>query len=136
MYINNLLEDFHRLQNEMVGRFGLSYLSAEFPAVQIYSDKDHLLVRAEVPGLSTEEIDLSVSGNELTLSGKINPPVRDEQSRPLRKERTTGSFEKTIELPSVVDANKTEAVLKNGILTVALPVSEAAKPRQIAVNVQ
>ncbi|MDH4263566.1 MAG: Hsp20/alpha crystallin family protein [Spirochaetia bacterium] len=136
MYLTNFLNDIHRIQNQM----GNS-LYHEFPAVQIYSNADQLIVTAEVPGLNQDEIQLKVSDDVLSISGEINKNQQNESLRDLketakvyRQERKTGKFHKTIELPYSVDGMQSEAVLKNGILTITFPLREEAKPRQISIK--
>ena len=106
------------------------------PAVDIYSNGQHeLVLKAELPDMKQEDIDLTVEDNTLTLRGerKIDGEVAEEQFH--RIERSYGSFVRTFGLPPTVDAGKVSAEYKAGVLTVRLPLREEAKPKQIKVQV-
>ena len=106
------------------------------PAVDIYSNGQHeLVLKAELPDVKQEEIDLTVEDNTLTLRGerKLDAEVAQEQFH--RIERSYGSFVRTFGLPPTVDAGKVSAEYKAGVLTVRLPLREEAKPKQIKVQV-
>jgi HSP20 family protein len=106
------------------------------PSVDIYESDNHSLVlKAELPDVAKEDIDLRVENNTLTISGtkKMDKEVKEQQYH--RIERMYGSFSRTFTLPPTVDAGKIGAEFKNGVLTVTLPLREEAKPRQIQVAV-
>jgi HSP20 family protein len=106
------------------------------PAVDIYSNGQHeLVLKAELPDLKEEEIELTVEDNTLTLRGerKLNTEVTPDQFQ--RIERSYGPFARTFSLPPTVDAGKVTAEYKAGVLTVRLPLREEAKPKQIRVQV-
>jgi HSP20 family protein len=106
------------------------------PAVDIYSNGQHeLVLKAELPDLKEEEIELTVEDNTLTLRGerKLNTEVTEDQFH--RIERSYGAFSRTFALPPTVDAGKVTAEYKAGVLTVRLPLREEAKPKQIRVQV-
>lgn len=104
-----------------------------FPALNIWEDGDVLMAEAEIPGLTMDDLEVYVVGNELTLRCQRRDAA-DENSNFHRRERGTGEFARTVTLPFEVDAQHVEATLCNGILTVKLPKAEAAKPRKIAVK--
>lgn len=106
------------------------------PSVDIFENDQHQLVlKAELPGIAREDIDVRVENNTLTLKGerKREREVRDEQYH--RVERVNGVFSRSFTLPSTVDAASVSADYRDGILTVVLPKREEAKPRQIQVKV-
>ena len=106
------------------------------PSVDIYETDNHSLVlKAELPDVAKEDIDLRVENNTLTISGtkKMDKEVKEQQYH--RIERMYGSFSRTFTLPPTVDAGKIGAEFKNGVLMVTLPLREEAKPRQIQVAV-
>jgi HSP20 family protein len=107
-----------------------------YPLVNVSEDADVVTVEALAPGLRAESISVSVQRNQLTLSGE-KPGLGDDVKRDqiYRNERGFGRFSRTLTLPSEVDANKVTAEYRNGLLTVTLPKSEAAKPRRIDVSV-
>ena len=106
------------------------------PPVDIYETEAHdLVLKAELPDMAREDIELTVERNTLTLKGTRKRPadVKDEQIR--RVERRYGSFSRSFALPTTVDAGKVSAEYKNVVLTVKLPFREEAKPRTIAVEI-
>lgn len=105
-----------------------------FPAVNLYDAKDRYILAAELPGVLADDIELSVSGETITLRGerKRSAEVTDESFR--RQERFFGKWARTVALPDRVDGGRVEAEFSQGILTVTLPKVEEAKPRQIPVK--
>ena len=108
---------------------------AVFPALNIWDSGDYLLAEAEIPGLTIENLDISVMGNELAIRGKREDGSGGDAVFH-RQERGTGEFARTVELPYPVNTAAVEAALRNGVLTIKLPKAEAAKPRRIAVKTQ
>lgn len=106
---------------------------AAFPALNVWDNGAELLIEAEIPGVKREDLDISVIGNELTLRGR-RVSVNGENTTYHRRERASGEFTRTITLDAEIDADKVEALLKDGVLTLRLPKAESAKPRQIAVK--
>jgi len=104
-----------------------------FPPINVTEDVDKYFVRAEVPGIKADELSISALRNQLSISGKRAVPEHERVSYH-RKERAEGSFNRTVVLPTEIDAARVDAGYANGILTVTLPKAEAAKPRQISVR--
>lgn len=105
-----------------------------YPAVNLWSNTEEAIVTAEIPGIDTNELDVQVRGSALTIRGQKNgEPVQDGQKF-LRRERSAGSFTRTIELPFPVDPDRVDAVYQNGVLQLTLPRVEADKPRKIQVK--
>jgi HSP20 family protein len=107
--------------------------SHSFPALNIWEDASHLYAEAEVPGLSMENVEVLVEGNELTVKGR-REACGDESCTFHRRERGAGEFSRTVQLPVQIDADKVEAKLAEGVLTITLPKAEAAKARKIKVT--
>lgn len=105
------------------------------PALDVFDDKDHLTVAVELPGLKKEDIDLSLHDGVLTVSGERKTEREQKEGESFRSERTFGRFQRSVTLPTAVDASKVSAAYKDGILTVTLPKAEEAKPKQIEVAV-
>lgn len=105
-----------------------------FPAVNVTQTADAYYLRAELPGLDASDLDLSVDQNKITLRGSRDIPTEGAQVSTHRRERTSGSFNRTVALPSDIDAEGVEATYRNGVLTVTVPKTPEAKPRQISVN--
>jgi HSP20 family protein len=114
---------------------GSQLLSGWTPALDMYEDKDNVYVRAELPGMKKEEIDLSLQNGALSVSGERKQESKFENAEVYRAERFIGRFQRTITLPTSVAADKVKAQYKDGILTVTLPKTEEAKPKHINVNV-
>lgn len=104
-----------------------------FPAVIIWENEEVLFAEAEVPGLKMEDLEILVTGNELTIKGERGGENREGVTYH-RRERGTGTFSGVVRLPVDVDAHKVEARLENGVLTIVLPKAASAKPRKIEVN--
>lgn len=106
------------------------------PPVDIFeNEKGEIVMKAELPGMRKEEIDLRVENNTLTIRGdrKREAEVKDEHYH--RVERSYGAFTRSFALPGTVDGGRVSAEYKDGLLTVTLPLKEEAKPRQIQVKV-
>ena len=136
--------EFVTLQDRMNRLFGDVYQRDEdvsapgnwLPAVDIFETDNHdLVLKAELPDMTREDIEVTVEHNTLTLKGtkKFSNEVKEDQYR--RIERRYGSFSRSFTLPNTVDAGKVTAEYKNGVLTVKLPFREEAKPRTISVDV-
>lgn len=108
--------------------------STGFPAVNVLASKEDVKVVAELPGMQPEDIDISVLGNTVTISGERKPEVPAEGTVYHRRERSHGKFIRTVELPVDVDRDKVDARYSDGVLTVGLPRLEAQRPKQIAVK--
>ena len=104
------------------------------PTLDVYEDKDKITVRAELPGMKKEDIEISLQGDTLTIAGERKQEEKREEGEMYRSEIYFGRFQRSITLPARVDPNKIQAVYKDGILTVTLPKSEEAKPKQIKVG--
>jgi len=104
------------------------------PALDLYEDKDSLVLRAELPGMKKEDIDISLHENTVTISGERRNEKKYDASETSRQERSFGRFTRSLALPKTVDATKVKATYVDGILTVTLPKAEEAKPRQIEIQ--
>ena len=115
---------------------GLLSSGSWLPPVDIYQNGEHeLVLKAELPDLTREDIDITVDKGTLTIKGekKFSSEVKEEQFR--RIERQYGAFSRSFSLPPSVDPSRVAAEYKNGVLTVKLPMREESKPRQIKVDV-
>src|SRR5690606_16703793 len=104
-----------------------------FPAINVTQDRDNFYVRAELPGVKPDALDVSAVNRTLTISGKRSAPEESGVSYH-RKERADGDFSRSVTLPGDFDYDKADARFANGVLSVQLPKPEKAKPRQIAVK--
>jgi len=105
------------------------------PALDLYEDKDNVTVQVELPGLKKEDINIQLEDGFLKISGERKTERKDQEGGVYRSERYVGRFERTVSLSSEVDAEKIKASYADGILTVTLPKSEKAKPKQIPVTI-
>ena len=110
-------------------------MTVEAPTLDIYEEKDDLVVKGEVPGLSKDEIDISMDGNTLTIKGEKKKEEEVKEDDYYRCERTFGAFSRSIELPSEVKADKVTASFKNGVIEIRLPKTEEAKKNVVHVKV-
>jgi HSP20 family protein len=103
-----------------------------FPAVNVWEAENELFAEAELPGVRSEDVEVTVVGDELTIKGRRTAPESGEAVFH-RRERGTGEFTRTLRLPIEIDSARVAAKLENGVLSVTLPKAEAAKPRKIEV---
>jgi len=113
----------------------LSFLTERaWPAIDVAEKDDAVVVRAEVPGCTPEDIEISVYGNTLTLSGEKKESHEDKGDGYYHLESTYGSFRRDIPMPAEVDSDKIEAVIKDGVLSVTLPKAEKSKAVKVKVK--
>jgi HSP20 family protein len=115
---------------------GTSFFEGWEPTIDVYEDKDKTTLRAELPGMKQEDIDVSLEGNTLILSGERKQEEEHKEGQTYRSERFFGRFQRTITLPQPVDPGKIKASYKDGVLTIELPKSEEAKQKRIEVKSQ
>lgn len=131
-------QEMERLRQDMNRLFESSRprsRAARFPAINVWSnDLEGVIVSAELPGVSPEALDISVTADTLTINGSRLPEDLPEGAQYHRRERYCDEFSRTVQLPYTVDTNQVEASAENGILTITLPRAEAEKPRQIEVK--
>jgi len=134
-------DELERMRREMDRHFGQSAGQAYwpthagvFPLVNVTEDQDNYYIRGEIPGMESEEINISATGRNLTISGERKIASEGENVRYHRRERDDGKFSRAIALPSDIEVGQIEADYVDGILSIKIPKSEVAKPRQIAVR--
>jgi len=134
MYIADMLNDFNRIQNQVAQFLGdRSWPVSESPLIRLYSGKDTLALRALLPGIEKDSLEISITDDVVTIKGTV-PKTETGEARVVRREKVSGEFTRTIELPFAVDPENSEAVLKEGVLTLTMPIRESVKPRQIPVK--
>jgi HSP20 family protein len=128
--------DLNRIQREFEkSYFGPRSRPADFaPPVDVFEDRNVLSLRAELPGVKREDIDVSIDSNVLTLKGERKLEKEEEGRRYHRVERTYGSFVRQFQLPSNIDPTTIDAKLADGVLTITLHKKEELKPRKIDVK--
>jgi len=110
-------------------------LSGWTPALDVYEQKENFILKAELPGMRKEDITVSLHDGSVSISGERKSDTKHEDSEVYRAERFFGRFQRTVTLPAPVAADKVKAQYKDGVLTVTLPKTEEAKPKQIDVSV-
>ena len=134
------IDELHRMRQQLDRLFEnvdaphRQVTAGVFPLVNLTEDKDGYYVRAELPGVKAEELDIQVTANNLSISGERKITAESEDAKYHRREREAGTFSRMIGLPGEVDTDKVDANLANGILTISIPKAEIAKPKQITVT--
>jgi HSP20 family protein len=136
------LPSFQHEMNRMVNEFfgggngeaAGTGLSSWTPAVDIHETDDGFVIKAELPGVSKDDVSVDVHQNTLTLRGQRKHEAEVKQDKYHRVERAYGTFQRSFVLPTVVDQEKVQATFKDGVLELHLPKSETAKPKHIAIN--
>ena len=130
-------EELHRMRQQLDQMFDDApqqrVSAGVFPLINLTEDKDNYYVRAELPGVKADELDIQATANNIAISGE-RKIAAEEGVKYHRREREAGTFSRMIGLPGEVDTGKVEAKLENGILTVVVAKAEAAKPKQITVK--
>jgi HSP20 family protein len=114
----------------------LKELEGISPSVDMFDKKDEIVVKAEIPGIEKEDINISISDNTLTIKGETKKEEEVKEEDYYYAERLYGSFARTLSLPAKVNADKVKASFKNGILEVHLPKAEESKPKEVKVEVK
>ena len=135
------LRELEQLQRRMdrlfQNAFGLErspWQGGVYPLVNISEDRDHLYVRAELPGVKAESLEITVQDSSLILRGERKIPTEEKQVNYHRREREAGFFRRVVALPARIQADKVEATCKDGILSIKLAKPEEVKPRKIQVK--
>jgi len=127
--------ELERVRNEIDHLFsGASGRVHEYPPVNVWANETGAMLTAELPGMGVEDVEITVRGDAVTLSG-TRPELKLNDGEALhRNERATGSFSRTLKLPYRVDGEKVDAAFQRGVLTVQLPRAASDLPRKIAVK--
>jgi HSP20 family protein len=104
------------------------------PALDVYETPETVVVQAAVPGVKPEEVEITVKGNYLALSGETKQETETKDKNYLRRESRTGTFSRVIELPAGLQNDKADAKFENGIVTITFPKAEQVKPKRIKVQ--
>jgi len=133
----DVVREMDRLRRDMDGLFsnyGRTAASATYPLINVYEDKNNMVVTAELPGAVKEKVSITFSDGVLTIAGRQEVPASVKNMSAVRRERTEGDFEKTIAIPTKINQNAINASFSNGILTITLPKAEEAKPKTITIE--
>jgi HSP20 family protein len=137
--------DMDRMMEDFFGRRARSWwpenwfrreeMDVRAPALDVFEDKDDVVVKAELPGMDKENIEVNLTDNMLTIKGEKKKQEEIKEENYYRSERSYGSFVRSVELPKAVHSDKVKASFKNGILEVRAPKTEEAKAKEIKVKV-
>jgi HSP20 family protein len=133
----SLREAMDRLFEESFVRPGggrLAPAGMELPAVDMYQTDDAVVVKSAIPGIKPEDIDISITGDTLTIKGETRVEEEVNEENYIRRERRYGSFCRSLALPLPVVTEKAEAEFENGVLTLTLPKAEEVKPKAIKIK--
>jgi len=108
----------------------------EAPRVDMYREDGNLVVKAEVPGISAEELEVTVKDNILTISGETQAEEEVEEENYIRRERHYGSFRRSLALPSEAEGDKAEASFEDGVLKLTIPVAEEPQEESVKISVK
>ena len=132
------LDRLRRRMNELYGAVSGDAISMPaagvFPLTNVTEDSSNYYVRAELPGMKPDELNIQVTSDGISISGERKIPEEGNSVRYHRREREAGKFSRSINLSSEIDVKAVEASLDNGILTITIQKAEVAKPRQITVK--
>lgn len=133
--LGRLHEDFDDMISRFFGDWNAPFARGGWvPALDVAVKDDAVIVEAELPGLKPEDIDISVQGNTLLITGEKRSEQEENRENYYHVERTWGSFRRSVALPTEVDVDRIEARHENGVLTIRMPKSERAKARRIQIK--
>lgn len=138
--LTNVREEMNRLFDEFFTglperRRGL--LEGEWvPSIDLAETEDEIVVTIELPGIKQDDVDITIADDVLTFKGEKKEEKEVKKENYHRIERSYGSFQRSITLPTIVQADKAKATYKNGVLQVNIPKAEEVKPKQIKINVE
>jgi len=104
------------------------------PRVDMYETDEEVIVKATIPGVKPEDLEITVTGNVLTIRGEVKEEEEVKEANYIRQERVFGTFRRDLTLPVEVNVDKAEAEFQNGVLTLRLPKAEAAKPKRLTIK--
>jgi len=137
LWETDIFTEMERLRREMNNLFsGYRPVSGSttYPLMNVYDDKENILVTAELPGLAKDQVNITFADGVLTLSGKHQLLAKAKGMTEIRRERSEGDFEKTLRVPLKIKPDAIKAACSNGILTITLPKAEEVKPKTIAIE--
>jgi HSP20 family protein len=134
--LNRLRDEIDHVFQSSFGNWGLNmgFLEGWTPTVDLIDEKDKFILKAELPGMKKEDIDVSLHGDTVNICGERKKEEEHRAGESYRSERYFGRFQRSVPLPQAVDGNRIEAAYRDGVLTVTLPKTEEAKRKQIEIK--
>lgn len=133
--LSDLQDDFGRLFSPTL-RASTDGGKQLVPSLEIHEDENQFTLSIDVPGMDRKNLDISVTGNTLTVKGERSEEIKKKEKGYFYSERSYGSFQRSVQLPAEVESEKIAANYKDGVLDVVIPKSEKAKPKQVRVEVK
>jgi HSP20 family protein len=137
--INKLKRDMDRLFDRMWDDFGMplsTKVEREIPSIDLSETEDSLIIKAEVPGINPEDMEISITDNILTIKGEMTQEDIEEKGDYHRMERRYGYFSRTLELPCKIVVEDVRATYKKGVLSIVMPKCEQPSTREIRIKVK
>ena len=132
--LERLRKEMRRLFENPSGTSGQEPRARVFPLINVTQDRDHLYIRAELPGIKADALSITATDNNLAIAGQRTLPTEEAKASYHRREREAGAFSRTISLPMEIAVDKVSARYSDGILTIVVPKAEMAKPKQIKIQ--
>lgn len=132
--LDRMRQEVDRLTEGLSRGVGGPGTAGVFPLINLTEDTNHFYLRAELPGIQPDDLEISATANSISISGERRIAEESEGTRYHRREREAGKFNRVVNMPDQVNSDKIEAECRNGVLTVTIPKSEKSKPRQISIK--
>jgi HSP20 family protein len=129
-----LWQEMSRLFEHPRGTSSQEPRAGVFPLINVTQDRDHLYIRAELPGIKADALSITVTDNNLAIAGQRTLPTEEAKASYHRREREAGAFSRTISLPTEIAVENVSARYSDGILTIVVPRAETTKPKQIKIQ--
>ncbi|MDJ0763632.1 MAG: Hsp20/alpha crystallin family protein [Myxococcota bacterium] len=120
--------------DRLFGEVSATQRTGVFPPLNIYDDGESLVVKAEVPGIDPADLEINATVNALTIKGERKRPTADDKASFHRRERSYGTFSRSVNLPQEINSGKVQASYKHGVLEIMLPKAEESKPHKIEIR--
>ena len=137
-WFDELFEEPHFPSNwmKMPAFKKLKHIEEFSPVVDMYDDKDEIVVKAEIPGMKKEDINVTTTEDSITIKGEMKKEEEVKEDEYYYSERSFGSFSRTLRLPSKIKSNKVDAKFDNGLLEIHMPKAEDAKPKEVKISLK
>jgi len=132
--LDRLSRELDRLRTTREGGALAAPTRGVFPLLNLTEDSENYYLRAELPGMKGDDLNIQATENNISISGERNLPEENENARFHRRERDFGRFSRAVTLPGKIDNDKISAKMTNGVLTVTIPKADSARPRQIEIK--
>jgi HSP20 family protein len=136
-WFDRLTEDFWRrpFPSLLGERWPFPMVSLKAPSLDVFEEKDEIVVKADLPGMNKEEIEVTVTGDVVTIKGEKKKEEEIKEKDYYRRERSYGSFVRSVELPCEVKSDQIKANFKDGVLEVRMPKTEEAKKKSVSIKI-